>query len=66
MSLKPYQYNAIMRSYDDRQAASRALLDARQAEITRTLPAYGQLHQQIIENSMDFARNSLLKWDWEL
>ena len=59
MSLKPYQYNAIMRSYDDRRAASRALLDARQAEIDRTLPAYGQLHKQIIENSMSFARNSL-------
>lgn len=59
MSLKPYQYNAIMRSYDDRRAASRALLEARQAEIDRTLPAYGQLHKQIIENSMSFARNSL-------
>lgn len=59
MSLKKYQYNAIMRTYDERQAASRALLAARQQEIEQQLPAYAALHQQIIENSMSYARASL-------
>ena len=63
MSLKNHQYNAIMRAYDDRQAASRALLSERQKEIEQTLPAYTALHQQIIENSMNFAKTSLFSAD---
>ena len=63
MSLKNHQYNAIMRAYDDRQAASRALLSERQKEIEQTLPAYTDLHQQIIENSMNFAKTSLFSAD---
>lgn len=59
MSLKNYQYNAIMRTYDERQSASRALLAERQKEIEQTLPAYTALHQQLIENSMSYARTSL-------
>lgn len=59
MSLKNYQYNAIMRTYDARQAASRALLSNRQKEIEQVLPAYTALRAQIIENSMNFARTSL-------
>ena len=43
MSLKPYQYNAIMRIYDERQAASRALISAREKEIAQNLPAYTAL-----------------------
>lgn len=63
MSLKNYQYQAIMRTYDERQAASRALLTKRQAEIEQTLPAYTALQQQIIENSMNYARASLFTPD---
>ena len=59
MSLKNFQYNAIMRGYDERQAASRSLLAARQKEIEQNLPAYTALQQQIIENSMEYARTSL-------
>lgn len=59
MSLKNYQYNAIMRIYDERQSASRALLSARQKEIDQNIPAYTFLQQQIIENSMNYARVSL-------
>lgn len=59
MSLKNYQYNAIMRLYDERQAASRTLLSARQNEIRTVIPAYNDLHKQIIENSMNYARTSL-------
>jgi len=59
MSLKNHQYNAIMRIYDDRQSASRALLSTRQKEIEQNLPAYTALQEQIIENSMNYARNSL-------
>lgn len=63
MSLKNYQYNAIMRTYDERRAASRALLEQRQAEIDRVIPAYAGLRAQIIENSMSFARASLFSGD---
>ena len=59
MPLKNYQYNSIMRSYDERQSASRALLAARQKEIEQNLPAYTALQQQIIDNSMEYARTSL-------
>jgi len=59
MSLKNHQYNAIMRTYDERQAASRALLASREREIGQTLPAYTALRAQIIENSMNYARTSL-------
>ncbi len=60
MSLKNYQYNAIMRIYDDRQAASRATLERRQAEIEANLPGFSALRTQIIENSMNYARTALL------
>ena len=63
MPLKNYQYNAVMRIYDSRQAASRALLEKRQQEIEQTLPAYSALHRQIIENSMNCARASLFTRD---
>ncbi len=59
MALKNYQYNTIMRTYDARQAATRALLDARQAEIEEKLPEYSALQGQIIENSLQYARMSL-------
>ncbi len=59
MALKTYQYNTIMREYDAKQAASRALLDARQAEIEKAIPAYADLRRQIIENSLAYARNTL-------
>ena len=63
MSLKNYQYNAIMRTYDERRAASRALMDARQKEIDENLPAYSLLNRQIIENSMNYAKASLFSSD---
>lgn len=65
MSLKNYQYNAIMRTYDERQSASRALLSARQKEIEQNLPAYAALQQQIIDNSMEYARTALFGADSE-
>lgn len=63
MSLKNNQYNAIMRGYDERQSASRAVLSARQKEIEQNLPAYAELQQQIINNSMAYARAALLGAD---
>lgn len=59
MALKNYQYNTIMRTYDARQSATRALLDERQAEIEAKLPEYAALQAQIIENSLQYARMSL-------
>ncbi len=59
MALKNHQYHTIERIYDARQAASRAILDKRQAEIEKKLPEYSALHAEIIENSMQYARMSL-------
>ena len=59
MSLKPYQYNAIMRIYDERRAASHALLASREKEIEQSLPGYEALHRQIIEASMEYATTAL-------
>lgn len=59
MALKNYQYNTILRIYDARQAASRARLDARLAEIEENLPQYTELQTKIIENSLAYARMSL-------
>ena len=59
MALKNYQYNTIMRTYDARQAAARALLDRRQSEIEAKLPEYAALQAKIIENSLQYARMSL-------
>ena len=63
MPLKNYQYNTIMRMYDERQATARAVSDARQREIEQTLPEYAALQAQIIENSMNYARASLFTPD---
>ena len=63
MSLKKHQYNAIMRTYDERRSASRALLAARQKEIEQMIPAYTALQQQLIENSMNYARTALFGTD---
>lgn len=63
MSLKNYQYNAIMRTYDERKSASRALLALRQKEITQTIPEYAALQEKIIENSMNYAQTSLFSAD---
>lgn len=59
MPIKNHQYNAIMRSYDQRRSASHALLAERQKEIEQQLPAYAALQKQLIENSMSYARSSL-------
>ena len=63
MSLKNHQYNTIMRTYDDRRAASRALLEKRQTEIEEKFPKYRDLQAQIIENSMNYAKASLFAKD---
>ncbi|MBP3576493.1 MAG: ATP-binding protein [Lachnospiraceae bacterium] len=63
MSLKNYQYNAIIRMYDERRSASHALILEREKEIEQNLPAYTALKEQIIENSMRFATTALFSGD---
>lgn len=58
MSLKNYQYNSILRQYDDRQAASRALLEQRRAEVDAAIPAYRELEHRIIEGSIRCAEQA--------
>lgn len=61
MSLKGYQYNAIMREYDRRQAISHQLLTERKEEIDKKLPAYSEMESEIIDNSMQYAKAALLQ-----
>ncbi len=58
MGLKNYQYNAILRQYDDRQAMSRALLAKRRAEVDAAIPAYHELENRIIEGSIRCAEQA--------
>lgn len=58
MGLKNYQYNAILRQYDDRQAISRALLAKRRAEVDAAVPAYRDLENRIIEGSIRCAERA--------
>lgn len=60
MGLKNYQYNAIMREYDERQSAARYLLEKRQEEVEAKIPAYRELEQRIIDGSIRCAEQLLL------
>lgn len=59
MGLKNYQYNSILRQYDDRQAAARTLLEHRRAEVEEKIPAYRELEDQIIRSSMLCVKQAL-------
>ncbi|MCR5154486.1 MAG: DNA replication protein DnaC, partial [Lachnospiraceae bacterium] len=60
MPLKNSQFNAILRNYDERQSEMRRLLDEREKEIEEKIPEYGKLNEQVINNSMEYARAALL------
>lgn len=58
MGLTIYQYNQIIRQYDDIRNASDVVLMARRNEISEEIPQYDELEQQAIELSMECAVNS--------
>lgn len=58
MPLSNSQFNEILRDYDERQAVMRADLERKEREIEETIPEYAQLTNQIIDNSMMYAKAS--------
>lgn len=55
MGLSNSQYDAIMRSYSERQSEALRLQRMRRDEITRTIPQIGQIEDEIVSLSMDYA-----------
>lgn len=61
MPLTNSQYDAIMRIYQQKQLTNRARLLKRREEISKRLPAYQMLEEEIISLSMDEAKRQLLQ-----
>ena len=59
MALKNFQYNRILRAYDERRQQSRWELDQRIQEIYEKLPEIADLDQEIASGSIRCARLSL-------
>ncbi len=60
MALTNSQYSKIMRSYEEKQNASRLLQDSRTSEIFRKVPEYKRLEDEAVDASMEYARAVLL------
>ena len=59
MPLTNSQYNAIMRTYEEKQRKSRHLLEERTAEVYRQIPAYEELEKQVSATSIAQGRRML-------
>ena len=56
MSLSNSQYDAIMRSYEERRLANHHLLEERKKEVYEKIPAYRQLEQELGNISVEQSR----------
>lgn len=56
MALKNYQYQAIMRKYDEIQLRNRRLLSQRKEEVYQEIPELADLDKRIAESSVEQAR----------
>lgn len=59
MPLTNSQYNAIMRTYEEKQRKSRHLLEERTVEVYRQIPAYEELEKQVSATSIAQGRRML-------
>lgn len=59
MALTNSQYNTIMKTYEEKQLASRRALDERQEFINRTIPEYRELSSRISSLSVEYASKLL-------
>ena len=59
MPLTNSQYNAIMRSYEEKQRKSRHLLEERTARIYEQIPGYEDLEKQVSSTSIEQGRRML-------
>ncbi len=55
MSLSASQYNSIVRRYDELQADSRHLLEAKKQRVYSIIPEYRDIELEIVNTSIDFA-----------
>lgn len=60
MQLKNFQYNKILREYDKRQLENRHLLDERVKKVYEQLPELKEIDDQIVSNSIQSAKLSLM------
>lgn len=59
MGLTNSQYDAIMRSYSERQSEGLRIQKARREEILKKIPEFSELDNQIVSLSMEYAMASL-------
>ncbi len=59
MGLTNYQYNQIIRQYDDIRSANAGRLEDRKSEIRRKLPEYAELEREIVDLSISCATRTL-------
>ncbi|WP_455715953.1 ATP-binding protein [Anaerosporobacter sp.] len=66
MQLKNFQYNKILREYDKRQLENRHELEKRMKHIYEILPEMKEIDDQIVSNSIQSAKLSLMGDDQSL
>lgn len=66
MQLKNFQYNKILREYDKRQLENRHELEKRIKHIYSILPEMKEIDDQIVSNSIQSAKLSLMGDDYSL
>lgn len=59
MALRNYQFNTILREYDNRRLQSRHQLELRKEEVYKEIPELEEIDKQIIEGSIRSAKLSL-------
>ena len=60
MALTNKQYDILMREYDNIRTANQHILNERYEEVYRLAPEYSEIEQEIINISMDAARERIL------
>lgn len=60
MSLKNFQYNKILREYDQRQLYNKHLLDDRIKRVYEEIPELGDIDKEIAASSIAYARDALM------
>lgn len=60
MALKNYQYNTILREYDNRRLKNRHILEERKEEVYQAIPELSDIDTEIVSGSVKSAKLSLL------
>lgn len=59
MALRNYQYNTILREYDNRRLQSKYELDRRKEEVYKAIPVLSEIDAKMVEDSIKSAKLSL-------